>query len=110
MGNHMSGLATASRGATEVAVWRGVTDPGAGTPPHRHDREEVIVVLAGSAKLTIEGEAFSLGPGDVAIAPPDVLHQLINDGSEPLDALAAMPLGTRTFLPDGEELQAPWSE
>ena len=44
MGNHMRGLATPSRGAAEVAVWRGVTEPGATTPPHKHDHEEVLVV------------------------------------------------------------------
>jgi len=110
MGNHMTGLATASRGATEIAVWRGITDPGAGTPPHTHDHEEVLVVLAGSATLTIDGQELSLGPGDTAIAPARVRHRFVNTGSGPLDVLAAMPLGTRTFLPDGEELHAPWGE
>jgi hypothetical protein len=39
------------------------------------------------------------------------LHQLSGPAAgEPLDAIAAMPIGTRTFLPDGEELQAPWAE
>jgi len=109
MGNHMRGLATASRGAREVAVWRGLTDPGAGTPPHFHDREEVIVVLSGSGRATVDGEELPLAAGDVLIAPANVVHQLVA-GGETLDAIAVMPLGTRTFLPDGEELIAPWAE
>lgn len=111
MGNHMRGLATPSRGAAEVAVWRGVTEAGATTPPHTHDHEEVVVVLAGSGSASMGGEHVELSPGDVVIVPANTLHQL--DGpadGEPLDAVAAMPLGTRTFLPDGEELQAPWAE
>jgi quercetin dioxygenase-like cupin family protein len=111
MGNHMRGLATPSRGAAEVAVWRGVTEPGASTPPHSHDHEEVIVVLAGSGSASMDGEQVEVSPGDVVIVPAQELHQLFGpaDG-EPLDAIAVMPLGTRTFLPDGEELEAPWAE
>jgi quercetin dioxygenase-like cupin family protein len=111
MGNHMRGLATPSRGAAEVAVWRGVTEPGAATPPHTHDREEVLVVLAGSGRASMDGEQVEVSAGDVLIVAPNTLHQLFGpaDG-EPLDAIAAMPIGTRTFLPDGEELQAPWAE
>jgi quercetin dioxygenase-like cupin family protein len=111
MGNHMRGLATPSRGAAEVAVWRGVTEPGATTPPHKHDHEEVLVVLSGSGSASMDGEQMDVSPGDVLIVPPNKLHQLFGpaDG-EPLDAIAVMPIGTRTFLPDGEELQAPWAE
>jgi quercetin dioxygenase-like cupin family protein len=111
MGNHMRGLATPSRGAAEVAVWRGITEPGATTPPHTHDHEEVLVVLAGSGSASMDGEQVEVSPGDVLIVPPNKVHQLLGpaDG-EPLDAIAVMPIGTRTFLPDGEELQAPWAE
>jgi quercetin dioxygenase-like cupin family protein len=111
MGNHMRGLATPSRGAAEVAVWRGVTEPGATTPPHTHDHEEVLVVLAGSGSANMDGEQVEVSPGDVLIVPPNKLHQLLGPAEgEPLDAIAVMPIGTRTFLPDGEELQAPWAE
>ncbi len=111
MGNHMRGLATPSRGAAEVAVRRGVTEPGATTPPHTHDHEEVLVVHAGSGSASMDGEQVEVSPGDVPIVPPNKLHQLLGPAEgEPLDAIAVMPIGTRTFLPDGEELQAPWAE
>jgi mannose-6-phosphate isomerase-like protein (cupin superfamily) len=111
MGNHMRGLATPSRGAAEVAVWRGVTEAGASTPPHTHDHEEVIVVLAGSGSASMDGDQVDISPGDVVIVPARTLHQLFGPAAgEPLDAIASMPLGTRTFLPDGEELQAPWAD
>jgi mannose-6-phosphate isomerase-like protein (cupin superfamily) len=69
------------------------------------------VVLAGSGSASMDGEQVGVSPGDVVIVPARKLHQLFGpaDG-EPLDAIAVMPLGTRTFLPDGEELQAPWAE
>ena len=111
MGNHMRGLATPSRGAAEVAVWRGVTEVGAASPPHTHDHEEVLVVLAGSGSASLDDQRVEVSPGDVVIVPPNRLHQLFGpEDGEPLDAIAVMPIGTRTFLPDGEELQAPWAE
>ena len=69
------------------------------------------MVLAGSGSASMDGEQVEVSPGDVVIVPARKLHQLFGpaDG-EPLDAIAVMPLGTRTFLPDGEELQAPWAE
>ena len=110
MGNHMRGLATPTRGAAEVAVWRGSMEPGAATPPHTHDREEVVVVLAGAGSASMNGERVDVAPGDVLIVPPNTLHQLFATKGEAFDGLAVMPLGTRTFTPDGEELETPWAE
>jgi quercetin dioxygenase-like cupin family protein len=111
MGNHMLGLATLSRGANEVAVWRGRTDPGAGTPPHYHDHEEVIVILSGSGRVKIEGNEVAVSSRDVAIVPPLVRHELVADNQgEGLDAIAVLPAGTKTYLPNGEELELPWAK
>ncbi len=111
MGNHMLGLATLSRGAKEVAVWRGRTEPGASTPPHYHDHEEVIVILSGSGKLTIEGDQVAVSSRDVAIVPPLVRHELAADEQgEGLDAIAVLLAGTKTYLPNGEEIELPWAK
>ncbi len=110
MGNHMLGLATRSRGAKEVAVWRGRTDPGATTPPHYHDHEEVLIVLTGSGKVKIQGDEVTVSSGDVAIVPPSMRHELAADEQgEGLDAIAVLPAGTKTYLPNGEELELPWA-
>jgi len=110
MGNHMLGLATMSRGAKEVAVWRGKTDPGASTPPHYHDHEEVIVILSGSGKVKVEGAEVAVSSRDVVIVPPLTHHELSADKqSEGLDVIAVLPAGTKTYLPNGEELELPWA-
>jgi len=110
MGNHMLGLATLSRGAKEVAVWRGRTEPGAKTPLHYHDHEEVIVILSGSGKVKVEEDEVAVSSGDVAIVPPHVRHELSADeGGEGIDAIAVLLAGTKTYLPDGQELDLPWA-
>jgi quercetin dioxygenase-like cupin family protein len=79
MGNHMLGLATRGRGAQEVPVWRGRSDPGAATPPHYHDHEEVIVILSGSGKVKIQGNQVLASSGDVVIVPSHTHHELAAD-------------------------------
>src|SRR6516164_10532785 len=100
MGNHMRGLATRGRGAQEVAVWRGRTDPGAATPPHKHDHEEVLVILSGSGKVKIQGDQVLVSSGDVVIVPPRTHHELAADEQgEGLDAIAVLPAGTKNNIP-----------
>lgn len=109
MGNVMAGLATRRRGALEVAVWRNRTLAGEATPPHRHDHEQVIVVLAGRGVYREGSVEHPFAPGDVIVEPAETVHQLVA-GEEVFEAIAAMPAGTRTFTPEGEELYLPWAD
>ena len=63
-GNHMSGLATASREAQQVEVWRANMDAGAATPPHQHDHEEVVVVLRGNGRARMGTDERTFQAGD----------------------------------------------
>jgi quercetin dioxygenase-like cupin family protein len=108
-GNAGVALATPSRGASEVSVIRQRQQPGGNNPAHTHDREEVIVVLAGSVTVTLNGDVVTLGPGDTIIVPPHVLHQLENAGSEPADWLLVAPAGVGFFHANGEQATPPWA-
>ena len=102
-------LASQAHGVKGMEVWRQTVAPGAGTPVHRHNCEEIIVVLHGSGHLTIAGEALSFGPNSTIIVPPDVVHQLVNSGTEELlliSALGMSPVEVRTA--EGEPIPLPW--
>ena len=109
-GNFGSGLATPSRGAKEVSVIRQRQQSGGTNPVHTHDREEVMVVLAGAVTVTVAGEAHPLGPGDAAIIPPRTPHQVENSGAEPAEWLLVAQAGVRFFHATGEEGSPPWSK
>jgi quercetin dioxygenase-like cupin family protein len=110
-GNFMQGLATPSRGASEVMVWRTRVTPGGGPPVHTHDREEVVVIVSGTGTFEEEdGTVQAFGPGDTLFAPPGVVHELKADDGVAVEWIACMPTGTKTFRADGEELPTPWSE
>ena len=42
--------------------------------PHSHPHEQVATVLEGELKLTVDGDTRRLGPGAVAIIPPNASH------------------------------------
>ncbi len=110
-GNHMQGLATPSRGASEVMVWRTRVAAGGGPPVHTHDHEEVVVILSGSGSFTEEGgDTHPFGPGDTLFAPAGVVHELRADDGGAVEWIACMPAGTKTFAVDGTELSTPWAE
>jgi quercetin dioxygenase-like cupin family protein len=105
-GNHMIGLATPSRGAQHTEMWRARMDPGAATPPHAHDYEEVVLVLAGTGRAAVGDEEIRYKPGDTVILPAGKVHQIFAETET--DMVAAMPIGSTIRLPDGELLDLPW--
>jgi quercetin dioxygenase-like cupin family protein len=50
------------------------TEQGADLHEHSHPNEETWHVIAGELEVTIGGEVEIVGPGCVAIVPPDTTH------------------------------------
>lgn len=102
-------LAGAAQGLKGLSIWRQSVAAGGATPPHRHECEEVVVVLAGRGRLAIDGASHQFGPETTLVIPPHVDHQIFSDGPEPLEMVAAFsatPVGV--VLPDGTPLELPW--
>ncbi len=108
-GNFTGGLATLSRGATQVSIIRQRQIPNAANPAHRHDQEEVMVQLAGTVTVTVAGEAVTLAPGDTLIVPAETVHQIANTGGGAAEWLIVAPAGVRYFHPSGEEILPDWA-
>lgn len=102
-------LACADDGLEALSLWQQSLAPGAVTPPHHHDCEELVVVTAGRGMLRVGGEAREFGPGTTLVIPAGASHQLVSLGPGSLEVMAvfgATPVGT--FGPDGTELDLPW--
>ncbi|MFO0762894.1 MAG: cupin domain-containing protein [Byssovorax sp.] len=47
--------------------------PGARTPPHRHECEEIIIVLAVAGTCEIDDQAVDFGARTTIVVPPGAL-------------------------------------
>lgn len=102
-------LAGADLGARHLSMWRQTVAPGAATPPHRHDCEEVVLVESGRGQLHIDGGILEFGPDSTLVLPAGHAHQIVNSGDEPLRMLAAFSsTPVATVLPDGQPIELPW--
>ena len=108
-GNVGAAVATPSRGATQVSVIRQRQRPGGANPTHTHDREEVMVVLAGAVTVTAADESHELGPGDTVILPARTAHRIENRSDADAEWLLIAPAGVRFFHANGDEGNPPWA-
>ncbi|MCL4440751.1 MAG: cupin domain-containing protein [Firmicutes bacterium] len=63
----------------------GLAEFPAGSMPgsHKHDiQEEIIYILEGCGRMTVEEEELSLEPGVAVYVPPGINHAVINDGDK----------------------------
>jgi quercetin dioxygenase-like cupin family protein len=110
-GNFMQGLATPSKGSSEVMVWRTRVAPGGGPPVHKHDHDEVVVIVSGTGTFVEpDGSRHAFGPGDTLFARAGEVHELRADEGVEAEWIACMASGTKTMKPDGEILSTPWAE
>jgi quercetin dioxygenase-like cupin family protein len=103
-------LAGSAQGLHALSVWRQILEPGASTPPHRHDCEEVVMCSAGQGELHLGEGRFTFGPCDTVCIPRNALHQIVNAGAEPLALVAVFSKSpVEVYLPDGAAVTLPWS-
>lgn len=101
-------LATPSRGTTDTAVW--VTEIAAGTPAtvHRVTREEVFVVLEGSAEVRVEGVPSVAGTGDAIVVDADEEFSITASGAAGVRLLCVLPVGGQA-VHGGRTFTPPWA-
>ena len=102
-------LATPTHGSCETSVWIVDIDPGAPALPHAMTREEVFVVLEGTASVALAGARGRAEPGDAFVVPPDQLFHVVNDGPGRLRMLCCLPVGGQART-EGAPFTPPWAQ
>jgi mannose-6-phosphate isomerase-like protein (cupin superfamily) len=103
-------LATPTRGSTDNSVWKVEILPGAPATPHSLTREEVFVVIEGTASVRIAGRADQAEAGDAIVVPADLEFELANAGAGPLRLVCCLPVGGQGRYADGSTFTPPWAE
>jgi quercetin dioxygenase-like cupin family protein len=103
-------LASPSTGSTEASVWRLEVSPGSEPVPHAMTREEILVVLEGTARASIDGAVEDVPAGSAIVVPADATFALGAAGSEAVVALAYLPVGGQAKIGDEEPFTPPWAQ
>jgi quercetin dioxygenase-like cupin family protein len=109
-GAHFTSLATPSRGSTETSVWLVEIEPSSPPTPHSVTREEVFVVLSGTARVELDGVPGTAQAGDAIVVPAGVPFALSNDEGENLRLLCCLPVGGQARMGEGEPFTPLWAQ
>jgi len=98
-----------AEGLKQLSMWRQRVAPGAATPPHRHEQDEVVLCLSGRGEVHVDGAVHAFAGGDTVVLPQGSMHQIFNAAAAPLEILGVFGGSpVTTFLPDGSALPLPW--
>ena len=106
-GTHFTGYTAPSRGAEEICTWRLRIDPGVQAEGHWLDHEEIFIVLDGTLSGSVAGEEIELNAGDALSVPAQAMLQLANRGTQPVVAIACLPVGAQGTMASGQVVGTP---
>ncbi|MFI7010985.1 cupin domain-containing protein [Streptomyces sp. NPDC050145] len=101
--------ATTDSGSKELAAWRGEIPAGTKATPHTVTREEILHLLSGSLRLTLDGTAHALTAGDTAIVNAGSELALENPADSPASVWVTTSVGLEATLRDGTRIAPPWA-
>lgn len=69
---------------------RYVYQPGSVFPVHSHPQEQITVVVSGHIAFDLDGHRLVLGPGEVAVIPPNLPHGAEVVGTDVVETFNAL--------------------
>ena len=79
-------------GTTSSDVSYSEVGVGAGAPLHKHEADEVIVILEGTVEARLGDEVATVGADHTLVIPPDTPHGFTCVGSGPAKLLTFFPI------------------
>ena len=61
------------------------------TPKHTHSHEHEVYILSGRGKVFIDNDWHNIEENYAVYIPPEIEHQFVNSGDEPLIFLCLVP-------------------
>jgi quercetin dioxygenase-like cupin family protein len=86
------GVARQSFSSERATVTRYRFEAGATFPQHRHDQEQVTLILEGTVEMALAGESITLESGGFCVVPGGVEHGITaGDGGADILAVVVPP-------------------
>jgi quercetin dioxygenase-like cupin family protein len=107
-GTSFTAYASPARGSRELCAWH-IEIPGHIEGVRHHvSREEVLYVLSGTIRASLDGQAEDASAGDVIVVPAGARFGADNLADEPATAWVTTSVGLLGVLPDGSWISPPW--
>ncbi|MFE6758479.1 cupin domain-containing protein [Streptomyces sp. NPDC057684] len=97
-------------GSKELCAWRAEIPAGTPGVAHTVSREEILHVLSGSLRFTVDGRTDTLAAGDTAIVDPGATLTVENPGDLPATMWVTTSVGLEAVLADGTRVTPPWAQ
>ncbi|WP_042387542.1 cupin domain-containing protein [Streptacidiphilus melanogenes] len=96
-------------GSRELAAWRGEIPAHTPGQAHTITREEILHILEGTLRFTLDGEVHDLTAGDVLVANAGSTLRVDNLSDAPARIWTATSLGLEAVMADGTRIRPPWA-
>ena len=106
---NFTSYASPSRGSRELCAWRIEIPARTQGVPHHVSREEVLYVLSGTLRVTVDDQPDEATGGDVILVPAGSRFGVDNLADEPATAWVTTSVGLAAVLPDGSWITPPWT-
>ncbi len=107
-GSTFSSYVAPSRGSTQLCAWRLTVPASLRGVAHRPSREEVLLLLDGGLRVTLDGTSTDLQPNDVVLVPAGSEFRL-DGGADGAVAWVTTTPGLEAVMVDGTRLAPPWA-
>ncbi|MEU6842052.1 cupin domain-containing protein [Streptomyces sp. NPDC046716] len=101
--------ATPRTGSEHLAAWRGEIPAGTRAPAHTVTHEEVLYLLAGTLRLTLDGEIHTVVAGDAVIVNAGATLAVENPTDTTATTWVTTSVGLEAELADGTRITPPWA-
>lgn len=108
-GSRFHSFVAPSRGSDQLCAWRLEVPPGLQGVVHRPSREEVLLVLDGDLRLTLDGVETALHEGDVALVLANSELQ-VDAGPTGASVWVTTGSGLEAVTSDGTRIRPPWAQ
>jgi len=107
-GSSFNSYVAPSRGSTQLCAWRLDVPADLDGVAHRPSREEVLLVLSGELRVTLDGIESRLQPGDVALVSANS-ELRVDAGPQGASAWVTTTPGLEAITGDGTRITPPWA-
>lgn len=107
-GSRFRSYVAPSRGSEQLCAWQLTVPADLQGVAHRPSREEVLLVLTGELRITLDGTTTVLHSGDVALVPAGS-ELRVDAGPDGATAWVTTTPGLQAVTADGTRISPPWA-